>query len=129
MAHTSVVANNSSIGLMEGCLTLVADRPGLRLAPRIGAPFFSRIESLFGRLARRKALAVAVVAASTLLLRLAILPVCPIPLPFEPRTDDFSFLLAANTFAAGRLANPAELPAGSILDTRTQPGDLLEFLS
>ncbi len=104
MAHTSVVANNSSIGLMEGCLTLVA----IALAfgwPRIGAPFFSRIESLFGRLARRKALAVAVVAASTLLLRLAILPVCPIPLPFEP--DDFSFLLAANTFAAGRLANPS----------------------
>ncbi len=57
-----------------------------------------------GRLARRKSVAVAVVGLSALLLRIAILPLCPIPLPFSP--NDFSALLAADTFAHGRLTNP-----------------------
>jgi hypothetical protein len=72
--------------------------------PRIGFLFFGRAEQIVGGLARRKGMAVAVVGLSALLLRLAILPVCPIPLPFA--TDGLSFLLAADTFAHGRLANP-----------------------
>jgi len=71
--------------------------------PRIGLTWFSRVEQSFGRLARRKGLAVAAVGFSALLLRLAILPFCPIPLPFTP--GDFSFMLAADTFAHGRLTN------------------------
>ena len=43
-------------------------------------------------------------ALGALLLRFAILPLCPIPLPFAP--GDFSFLLASDTFASGRLTNP-----------------------
>lgn len=72
--------------------------------PRIGDWFFAWIENAFARLARRKKLAAASVGFSVLLLRLAILPIFPIPLPFSP--GDFSFLLAADTFAHGRLSNP-----------------------
>jgi hypothetical protein len=72
--------------------------------PRLGTSFLSSIERTLGRIARRRGLAVAIVGLSSLLLRLAILPFCPIPIPFIP--DDFSFLLSADTFAHGRLSNP-----------------------
>lgn len=71
---------------------------------RLGSSFFPHIERAFGNLARRKGWAVALVGLSALLLRLAILPFCPIPLPFA--TDGLSFLLASDTFAHGRLTNP-----------------------
>jgi len=72
--------------------------------PRSGSSWFSSVERNFARIARRRGFSVLLVGASAFLLRLAILPLCPIPLPFVQ--DDFSFLLAANTFALGRLANP-----------------------
>jgi hypothetical protein len=72
--------------------------------PGIGQNIFRRMERRFGQLARRRWLAVISVALSVLLLRVAILPLFPVPLPFC--SDDFSFLLAGDTFAHGRLANP-----------------------
>ena len=71
--------------------------------PRLGASFFFRVEQAFGRLASRKGLSIVAVGTSAFMLRLSILPFCPAPLPFAP--GDFSFLLAGDTFASGRLTN------------------------
>jgi hypothetical protein len=98
-------APNGDVGLMllEGSLTVIAIAVAF-CWPRLGSSWFSRIERAFARLARRRGLAVTIVGLAALLLRVAILPICPIPLPFVP--DDFSFLLAADTFLHGRLTNP-----------------------
>lgn len=92
----------SLLGLEFG-LTLVA--VGLAfLLPKTGFNFFFKLETAFGWLARKRALSVFVCGASTCVFRLLMLPLSPIPQPWIQ--DDFSFLLAADTFAHGRLTNP-----------------------
>jgi hypothetical protein len=84
------------------------------LAQRFADPWLKRIEDAGARLALRKGTVVFGVALLSIAARLLLLPLAPVPIPSF--NDEFSYLLAADTFAHGRLANPPH-PMAVFFDT------------
>lgn len=90
--------------LVESAATVAALAAALFLARRRRATT-GRVGRLFETLAVRRPLAVAVVVVATLAGQLLALPFLGIPEPSV--ADEFGYLLAAETFSAGRFTNPA----------------------
>ena len=74
------------------------------LRPQLGATWFDKVERTLAGVARRRRASVVLCGMAALVVRAVVLPVLPIPVPYI--NDEFSFLLAGDTFAHGRLANP-----------------------
>lgn len=83
------------------------------LVPHLGSPALRRIERWGSRIALRKGAIVAFIALA-IGLRLTVLWLTPVPVPVQ--RDEFGYLLAADTFAHGRLTNPSH-PLGIFFET------------
>jgi hypothetical protein len=98
LAHTLFAIPHLKVLLLAACLAVAW------YAPRLGEGALGRIERMAAQFAARKGLAIGAMFLAVILVRVSLLWLIPIPIP--EIQDEFSYLLAADTYAHGRLTNP-----------------------
>ncbi len=109
-----VVSFVRSFLVYGGAVVLLAAVALAWYAPLLGDRFSKRVEKVGKGMARNKSLVPIGIATAAILVRVSLLWLMPVPIP--ELHDEFSYLLAGDTFAHGRLANPTH-PMWVFLDT------------
>jgi hypothetical protein len=106
---------STNLGLALTEIAVYCSVAALALAfPRARFGWLTGVETAIARLASRRGLSVLFVVALALVLRGALIPVLATPVPGVH--DEYSYLLAGETYASGRLANPPH-PLWTSLET------------